>query len=118
MKTYRQYNESVRDKMTPKNREEIEKAIKQAANKIMEDAEKKGVGLSVVDFFNPEYSDMMEEHILTKHFVNDYEHLLLYNGNIYKMSIVPGGDFRTLVDVINDPKNIFKDKLKQILDRI
>lgn len=118
MKSYREFNESVRDQMTPKSEEEINLALESAAKRMLDEAEKSGTGFSAVEFLSPKNQHFLNEYILAKDFIDPDTMLLLYNGTIYKLSSVPGGNYYTRVDVINNDMKEFKTILKQIQDRL
>jgi hypothetical protein len=113
LKTY----EGVRDKMTPKSEEEIQKAVKISAIEMLDTADKTGKSKSHIEFFDPKYKKCIEEYIISDDlFIDTY--ILSYKNKIYKMEKSWSSYNFVTVTLISETIDEFKDKLKNMLIKL
>jgi len=117
MKTYTQYNESVKDLMTPKSEEEIESSVKADTKRMLDDAEKTGIGRSRLEYFGEAFK-YIQKYVLADGLFDPEICYLLYNGVVYKMTSIPGGDYYTMVSKISETTEELRIKLKDILKKL
>ena len=115
---YDNFNESVRDKMTPKSEEEIDAAVKTSVENFLDVAHRTGYSRSRIGFFAPEYKKYLSEYIIADGLFDVDICYLLYRNCVYKMSEIPGGDYYTQLNVIPETIPELKIKLKEMLKKL
>jgi hypothetical protein len=104
--------------MTPKSEEEIESSVKADVKRMLNDAEKGPYGRSRIGYFGPEAFKYIQEYVLADGLFDPEICYLLYNGIVYKMTSIPGGDYYTMVTKIPESTEELKVKLKDILNKL
>ena len=110
--------EGVRDQMTPKSEEEIEKSVKVDVKRMLGEAEQDGIGRSRIGYFERDAFKYIQEYVLSDGLFDPEICYLLYNNTVYKMTSIPGGDDYTMVSKIPESTEELKVKLKDILKRL
>ncbi len=118
MKNFAKFNESVRDKMTPKSEEEIENAVKISIHTFLETAHETGYSKTRLSLHSPEYKKYVSEYILNDGLFDVDVIYLLYKGSVFMMEVIPGGEYYTQLNVIPESVAELKVKLKDMLKKL
>jgi len=112
------YNENIRNMMKPKSNEEIREAIQESIDKIFKELSAKDHINTSMDWFDPNIKKYIQKYILIDNILKGDITILLYEGKLYRMEIIPGGQYYTTIYKLNETVDTLKNKLKEILNKL
>jgi hypothetical protein len=123
MKNFAKFNESVentsvRNMMTPKSPEEIDLAIKNEWQRMLDVADQTGTSKSKMQFLSTEFDKYTENNMFANRLFNVDISYVLYKNKVYEMTWIPGGDY--YVELYKIPKSTdeLKNELKSMLKKL